>query len=577
MRILSVVGNRPQFIKSAPLSVALREAGIDEVVVHTGQHYDRELSQVFFDELGLAEPALPARPAHRRPRRDAAGDRATRVAAERPDWVLVFGDTNSTLAGAARRPRPACPLAHVEAGLRSGDLAMPEERNRIEVDRARRAAALPRRALARDTLEREGVAGRIEVVGDVMADACVRLAPIARERSDALARLGRRARRLRRRHDPPRGERAPGRASRRIVDGPEPRSTSPVVFPAHPRTRARARGDGSGSARTCASLEPLGYLDFAALASQARVIVTDSGGLQKEAYWYGVPCVTRGPRPSGSTRSSRARTCSSTTTPTRSPRPSRRARCPTTRPPLYGDGHASRADRGGLLCTLPAPMSAQTETERAAARSAHVDVAIVGAGYVGVPLAQVFADAGRSRAARRRRRRARRDAEPRRELHRGRPVGASSRRLVESGAARDHATTTSCASADAILIALPTPLSKQREPDLSIVEARVARDRAAPPRRATSSCSSRRRTRARRARSSSRCSSAAAGLKAGEDFHLAFSPERVDPGRDATGRRRTSPKIVGGITPALHRGAPPSSTAARSTPCTASPRPRRPS
>ena len=134
MRLTTVVGNRPQFVKSAPLSVALREAGIDEVVVHTGQHWDRELSQVFFDELGLrrARRRLDLRTA------DVDAIEPALAQADRagePDWVLVYGDTNSTLAGARAAVAAGIPLAHVEAGLRSGDLAMPEERNRIEVDR----------------------------------------------------------------------------------------------------------------------------------------------------------------------------------------------------------------------------------------------------------------------------------------------------------------------------------------------------------------------------------------------------------------------------------------------------------
>ena len=186
MKVLSVVGNRPQFIKSGPVSVALREAGIDEVVLHTGQHYDRELSDVFFEELGLSEPAYrldlkSADPDAMRPGIAAAVER------ERPDWVLVYGDTNSTLAGA--EAAGSVPVAHVEAGLRSGDLSMPEERNRIAVDRVAALLLCPDER-SRVTLEEEGVRGRIEVVGDVMADASFRLAPIARERSTILVRLG---------------------------------------------------------------------------------------------------------------------------------------------------------------------------------------------------------------------------------------------------------------------------------------------------------------------------------------------------------------------------------------------------
>src|ERR1044071_7048639 len=134
MLVLSVVGNRPQFVKSAPLSLALREAGIDEVVLHTGQHYDPELSQVFFDELGLAEPAARLALHSADPEAMQPGIRDA-LARERPDWTLVYGDTNSTLAGARAGVDEGVPVAHVEAGLRSGDLSMPEERNRIEGDR----------------------------------------------------------------------------------------------------------------------------------------------------------------------------------------------------------------------------------------------------------------------------------------------------------------------------------------------------------------------------------------------------------------------------------------------------------
>ena len=167
-KVLSVVGNRPQFIKSAPLSLALREAGIDEVVLHTGQHWDPAMSQVFFDELGIPEPAyrLDLRTAD--PQAMTPPIREV-IEGERPDWVLVYGDTNSTLAG-AHAAGEEVPVAHVEAGLRSFDLSMPEERNRIEVDRLSALLFCPDERSARQ-LEQEGVPGRREVVGDVMADA----------------------------------------------------------------------------------------------------------------------------------------------------------------------------------------------------------------------------------------------------------------------------------------------------------------------------------------------------------------------------------------------------------------------
>src|SRR6266536_4374382 len=186
MRVLSVVGNRPQFIKSAPLSLALREAGVEEAVLHTGQHWDTELSQVFFDELAIGEPdyRLDLRTAD--PTAMAPAIRAA-VEAEQPDWVLVYGDTNSTLAGA--QAAGTVPVAHVEAGLRSFDRAMPEERNRIEVDRHAALLLCPDERSAAQLLA-EGVSGRREVVGDVMADAARLFGPIARKRSDVLGRLG---------------------------------------------------------------------------------------------------------------------------------------------------------------------------------------------------------------------------------------------------------------------------------------------------------------------------------------------------------------------------------------------------
>ncbi|HEX8854124.1 MAG TPA: UDP-N-acetylglucosamine 2-epimerase, partial [Thermoleophilaceae bacterium] len=184
MKVFSVVGNRPQFIKAAPTSVALRERGIEEVVLHTGQHYDPELSQVFFEELALAEPRyrLDLRTADTAQMQAAV---AGPLGDERPDWVLVYGDTNSTLAGALAAVEAKIPLAHVEAGLRSGDLSMPEERNRIETDRVAQVLFCPDER-SRETLNAEAVGGHAEVVGDVMADATRTFAPIARRRADVL-------------------------------------------------------------------------------------------------------------------------------------------------------------------------------------------------------------------------------------------------------------------------------------------------------------------------------------------------------------------------------------------------------
>jgi UDP-GlcNAc3NAcA epimerase len=341
MKVLSVVGNRPQFIKSAPLSVALQERGIEEVTLHTGQHFDRELSAVFFDELGLAEPryrlGIDSLPRDEMLARMEPGI-ADALTQERPDWALVYGDTNSTLAGARAAAAAGIDLAHVEAGLRSGDWTMPEEHNRVETDRLAQLLLCPDER-SRDLLVREGVEGRAEVVGDVMRDACERLAPIARARSSSLAEHG---------VEP--GRYAVATVHReanvqlprlaRILHGLN-RLDEPVVFPAHPRTRAAIQSNTVLLAPHVHVTAPLGYLDFAALVSQARVILTDSGGLQKEAYWYGVPCVTMRPSTEWIDTVEVGANTLVDADPDRIVAAVRNARMPDPRPDLYGDGRAA--------------------------------------------------------------------------------------------------------------------------------------------------------------------------------------------------------------------------------------------
>jgi UDP-N-acetylglucosamine 2-epimerase len=348
MRVLSVVGNRPQFIKSAPLSVALRGRGIEEVLLHTGQHYDRGLSAVFFEELALPEPKyqLDLHTADVDAMRPGILDA---IAREHPDLVLVYGDTNSTLAGAQAAVEAGVPVAHVEAGLRSGDLEMPEERNRIEVDRLAAVLFAPDER-SRETLVREGVQGQIEVVGDVMADATKQLAPVARRRSRLPAELeltpGRYLVATVHREANTRPERLA-----RIVEGLN-RLVEPVAFPVHPRTEQALGRDGLRLNENVLVLPPLGYLDFVALAAQARVIVTDSGGLQKEAYWYGIPCVTLRPSTEWVDTVEVGANRLVDDDPEALARAVEEARLPPERPELYGDGHA--ADRiADVLCTLP--------------------------------------------------------------------------------------------------------------------------------------------------------------------------------------------------------------------------------
>jgi UDP-N-acetylglucosamine 2-epimerase len=333
VKILTVVGNRPQFVKSAPLSEALRAAGIDEVVVHTGQHWDDELSQVFFEELSLPEPT------YRLDLRTADVEALTSpirevVAAARPDLVLVLGDTNSTLAGARAAAEAGVPVAHVEAGLRSGDLSMPEERARIEVDRLATLLFCPDERSA-ETLALEGVAGRALVVGDVMADATLRFAPIARERVPPPHPPGTYVVATVHREANVRPERL-----RRIVEGLS-RVDDAVVFPAHPRTASVLREEGIEIGPNLELREPLGYLAFASAASQARVIATDSGGLQKEAYWYRVPCVTTRPSTEWVDTVELGANVLVDDDPDSLVAAVRAASFPAEAPPLYGDGHAA--------------------------------------------------------------------------------------------------------------------------------------------------------------------------------------------------------------------------------------------
>jgi UDP-N-acetylglucosamine 2-epimerase len=335
VKVLTVVGNRPQFIKSGPLSAALAAAGIEEVGLHTGQHWDADLSDVFYEELGLPQPRyrLDLHTADAEAMRPKIAEAIER---ERPDWTLVFGDTNSTRAGTEASGDAGVPVAHVEAGLRSGDLSMPEEHNRIAVDAAASLLLCPDER-SREILRGEGVPGRIEVVGDVMADACFRLAPIARERSTVLKR-----------HELEPGSyvaatihrEANVRAERlaRIVDGLG-RTGERVIFPAHPRTRTTL-GE-VGTPPNVEVLSPLGYLDMAALVSLARVLVTDSGGLQKEAYWYGVPCVTARPSTEWKDTVELGANVLVDDDPEKLAAAVAAARMPDERPPLYGDGHAA--------------------------------------------------------------------------------------------------------------------------------------------------------------------------------------------------------------------------------------------
>jgi UDP-GlcNAc3NAcA epimerase len=293
MRIVTVVGNRPQFVKAAAVSRLLRER-MDELIVHTGQHYDDELSRVFFEELNVPAPDREL---------GAGGGTNTAQTARilaalepvleelEPALVLVYGDTNSTLAGALAASQAGIAVGHVEAGMRSFDRSMPEELNRVLTDHAS-DLLLCSTETAMLNLESEGVRGEAELVGDVMADVSLAFRDIAEERSTILGDLGLEE-----------GSYLVVTAHRAgNVDRPERLEAlvsllealpGPVVLPLHPRTRERLRAGGlMERLESISVVPPLGYLAFLKLARHARAVLTDSGGVQKEAYLLGVPCVT---------------------------------------------------------------------------------------------------------------------------------------------------------------------------------------------------------------------------------------------------------------------------------------------
>jgi len=296
VRVVTVIGNRPQFVKAAAVSRVLRETH-EELLVHTGQHHDDELSTVFVEELGVPRPERElgihgGTNTEQTARMLAA--LAPLLAAEAPDVLLVYGDTNSTLAGGLAAAQAHIPVAHVEAGMRSFDRAMPEELNRVLTDHLSDLLLCPSQT-ALDNLAREHVAGRVALVGDVMVDVALLFQPRAMADHAPLERVGVApgeyvlvtAHRAGNVDDPAR--------LRRLVDL---LLALPVtaVLPLHPRTRARLEAAGwlgeLERAPRIRLLPPLGYLGFTALLGHARTVLTDSGGVQKEAYLAGVPCVT---------------------------------------------------------------------------------------------------------------------------------------------------------------------------------------------------------------------------------------------------------------------------------------------
>ncbi len=304
LNILTIVGARPQFIKAAMVSRAVAQtnaaesgAAVGETILHTGQHYDVNMSRVFFEQLGIPEPAVNlgvGSGSHGETTAQMLAGIEAEILARKPDWVLVYGDTNSTLAGALAAAKLHVPVAHVEAGLRSFNKAMPEEINRVLTDHVSELLLCPT-PLAVRNLADEGLTCGVHHTGDVMYDAALVFGEIANRRSSILAEL----------------ELEPGSFCLATVhraentDVPErlsgiARALSqiggtrlPVVLPLHPRTRCAMAAAGLAREHLDVRfIEPVSYLDMVRLEQAAAVILTDSGGVQKEAYFHGVPCIT---------------------------------------------------------------------------------------------------------------------------------------------------------------------------------------------------------------------------------------------------------------------------------------------
>jgi UDP-N-acetylglucosamine 2-epimerase len=296
MKILTVVGARPQFIKLAPLSKILRENGVNEIIVHTGQHYDENMNDLFFKELEIPKPDYNLGIGSGN-----HGEQTGRMLIEiekimlkeNPDLVIVYGDTNSTLAGALAASKLHIKLAHVEAGLRSFNKRMPEEINRVLTDHVSDILFCPTQT-AVENLKNEGITKGVYLVGDVMFDALVHFSKISDMKSNILERLNIKPKEyyLATIH---RAENTDNYERLKNILTAFSKMDEMVVFPIHPRTRKMINYYGLGDLlenNNVKVIDPVGYLDMLKLEKNAKAILTDSGGVQKEAFWLKVPCIT---------------------------------------------------------------------------------------------------------------------------------------------------------------------------------------------------------------------------------------------------------------------------------------------
>lgn len=296
LKIATIIGARPQFVKAAPVSRILRQTH-NEFLIHTGQHYDGNMSQLFFDELGIPHPDINLGIGSG-PHGEQTGKMMVALEKvlleQKPDLVLIYGDTNSTLAGAVVASKLLLPVAHVEAGLRSFNRTMPEEINRILADRVSELLFCPTQT-AMQHLAAEGIAQGVHLTGDVMYDAAIRFGELAKQKNSVLQRLQVEPQNylLATCHRPQNTDLRENLAS--IVNA-FIESGEQVIFPVHPRTRVFLEqfglADRLRETERVRLLEPVGFLEMIQLEQNAKKILTDSGGVQKEAYFYGVPCIT---------------------------------------------------------------------------------------------------------------------------------------------------------------------------------------------------------------------------------------------------------------------------------------------
>jgi len=342
MKVLSIVGARPEFIQADPISRELRRQH-HEILVHTGQHYDFQMSQVFFQDLGLATPDHNlgvGSGSHGQQTGEMLARLEAVMVAERPDWVIVRGDTNSTLAGALAAVKLGIRLAHVEAGARSFNRQMPEEINRLVADRVADVlfGIAPSASV---NLAAEGITTGVHYVGDVMYDAYLRHLPIARQSSQILERLdlGPREYLLATVH---RAGNTDDPCNLKNIVAAFNALDEPLIFPVHPRTRKALDRLGLTFGSHVRTLEPVGYLDMLVLEAAARLILTDSGGVTREAYFGRVPCVTLREETEHVETVSAGWNTLAGADPARIQRAVREARIDQPHPPIFGDGTAAK-------------------------------------------------------------------------------------------------------------------------------------------------------------------------------------------------------------------------------------------